>query len=288
MMKHKLSPLAPLLRKQAVVEGVSDSNLKQVKYHRAGRSTIRGPIVYEPAIVIVGQGRKIGYLGGSTFTYDPENYLVVSVPLPFECSIDTEGTEPYLAISITLDLKVLAQLIGDMDQNLPVLTKVRGYFSTPMTSELEGAAVRLLQILPDPEKSRILGPQILREITYWVLCAEQGGALRSLVARHTHFSRIARSLGRIHRDYATNLDINILAEEACMSVSAFHHHFKEVTSASPLQYLKNIRLHKAQMMLVQDGLTAAAAAERVGYGSPSQFSREFKRFFGESPSKIKI
>ena len=277
---------AELLNELAVSEGVSGSRLEQVKFHRAGKTSLRGPIVYEPGIVIVGQGKKIGYLGDKIFNYDSDHYLVVSVPLPFECSTITAGDRPYLAVFISLDLKVLAQLIDDIDQDRPVPDKIRGYYSTPVTDELREASVRLLKVLGDGQESRILGPQIIREITYHVLCGEQGDALRSLVARHTNISRISRTLLRIHEDYSSGLDIKSLSDDIGMSVSAFHHHFKEVTSSSPIQYIKRIRLHKARLFLSQDRMTVNEAAERVGYSSVPQFSREFKRCFGESPSKV--
>ncbi len=278
--------ISDLLREQIKEDGISISNLPNVKYHKSDISTKRTPIVYEPSIVIVGQGKKIGYLGDQKFIYDSSNYLVVSVPLPFECQVSTEENKPYLAISISLNLKILAELIEEMDHNLPNTCTSKGYFSTPLTPDLYDAAYRLLKILPDEEKSRILGCQLLREISYWVLCGEQGDALRSLVSRHTHFSRIARSLNKMHKCYSSEIDIKTLADETGMSVSAFHYHFKEVTSISPLQYLKQIRLHKARMILNQKGATISCVAEEVGYHSHSQFSREFKRFFNINPSEV--
>ncbi len=114
-----------------------------------------------------------------------------------------------------------------------------------------------------------------------------GGALLALVSRQTHFSLISRVLKRIENKYTENLSVEQLAAEANMSVSAFHHNFKSVTSTSPLQYLKNYRLHKARMMIIHDGMKASAAAMRVGYESASQFSREFKRYFGVTPGKMR-
>jgi len=127
--------------------------------------------------------------------------------------------------------------------------------------------------------------QIIREILYYVLTGPCGGALLALVSRQTHFSLISRVLKRIENKYTENLSVEQLAAEANMSVSAFHHNFKSVTSTSPLQYLKNYRLHKARMMIIHDGMKASAAAMRVGYESASQFSREFKRYFGVTPGE---
>jgi AraC-like DNA-binding protein len=119
-----------------------------------------------------------------------------------------------------------------------------------------------------------------------VLVGELGGNLRALAAPHSHFGQISRVLHRIHAEYARTLDMASLAREAGMSVSTFHAHFKAVTSSSPLQYLKTVRLHKALMLMVHEGANASSAALRVGYESASQFSREFKRFFGDGPAAV--
>ena len=134
-----------------------------------------------------------------------------------------------------------------------------------------------------PTEAQILGPQIVREITYRVLCGPRGGSLRALIAINGRLSQIQRALEHMHAKYAEVIDVASLAEETGMSVSAFHHNFKSVTANSPLQYLKTIRLHKARMLMAVEGLNAGGAADRTGYQSASQFSREFKRFFGATP-----
>ncbi|GFE62652.1 AraC family transcriptional regulator [Geobacter sp. AOG2] len=280
----KKGRLAVLLERLATREGFTRSNMEGVTFIRANKSYPRAPVTYDPSIVIVAQGRKRGYLGEQVFTYDPCNYLVLSVPLPFECETEATPQEPLLAVSLKVDPTTLSELLMVMDDESAAHGAVpRGIYSTPLTDDLICAAIRLLECLESPLDSRILGPQIMREITYRVLCGEQGGALRAVAIRHGRFSQIARVLRKIHTDYGNGMDIESLASEANMSVSTFHHTFKAVTSASPLQYLKSIRLHKARLLMVQDGLNASTAAGRVGYESASQFSREFKRFFGNSP-----
>ncbi|MDA3786725.1 MAG: AraC family transcriptional regulator [Deltaproteobacteria bacterium] len=277
--------LVELLDSLATVEGPSPSILEGVQLIRSNRYTPPIPIIYDPCIVIVGQGRKIGYLGDQVYTYDPYNYLVLSVPLPFVCETKASPEEPLLAVSMRVDPATLGELLMEMDDDRVVSGQVpRGIYSTPLTGELIEATVRLLECLRSPADSRILGPQAIREIIYRVLCGEQGGALRAVAARHSRFSQIARVLRLIHTEYHHELNIDALAREAGMSVSSFHHNFKAVTSASPLQYLKSIRLHKARMLMVQDGLNASTAAGRVGYESASQFSREYKRHFGSTPA----
>jgi AraC-like DNA-binding protein len=236
--------------------------------------------VYEPSIVIVGQGRKKGYLRDEVYTYDACNYLVLSVPLPFECeTVEANPKKPALAVSIRVTPVVLGELLTEMDDDIGHNNAVpRGIYSTVLVD----AVIRLLECLRSPMDSRILGPRIVLEIVCRVLCGERGGALRAMAKRHSHFNQIAKVLKRIHLEDPNPLDIGTLAGEANMDVSTSHN-FKAVTAVSPLQYVKSIRLHKARILMVRDGLNANSAAGMVGYESASQFSREFKRFFGNSP-----
>jgi AraC-like DNA-binding protein len=159
----------------------------------------------------------------------------------------------------------------------------RGICATPMNEALTDAAVRLLDCMRDPAEARVLGPAIMREITYRVLRGDNGGALRELMAINGRVGLIQRAIERMHTECDKPIDIQTLADTVGMSASAFHHNFKALTATSPLQYLKTIRLHRAKMLMLNEGLTAGEASERVGYESASQFSREFKRFFGDSP-----
>ena len=180
--------------------------------------------------------------------------------------------------------KRLGELILEMDELSPhVSSTPRGLSTTPMSEELVGTVIRLLECLRSPLDSRILGRQVVREIAYRVLLGEQGGSLRALASRDDHFARIARVVKYIHVEHAKPLSVEELAKRAAMSVPLFHHHFKLVTASSPLQYLKRIRLDRAKRLMAHDGYNASTAARAVGYESPSQFSREFKRLFGMTP-----
>ncbi len=277
--------MTSLLGALAAKEGMHPSALEGVQLMRASRPIPRMQVLYEPGIVIVGQGRKRGYLGDQVFTYDAHNYLVLSVPLPFECETEASPEGPMLAVSIRVDLAVLSELLMKMNgaHGTPTPAMPQGIYSTKLDLKLSETTVRLLECLADPAETQVLGPQIVREITYRVLCGEQGGALRAAAALHSRFGQVNRTVQRIHSEYARDLTVEELAETAGMSASAFHQNFKAVTSTSPLQYLKTIRLHKARMLMVYEGLRAGMAADRVGYESSSQFSREFKRLFGASP-----
>src|SRR5690606_17593459 len=217
--------------------------------------------------------------------YDPLHYLVLSVPLPFSTETDASLEEPLLAVSVRLDMAAVADLIIDVDQYASnAISPPAGIVSTELDATLADTTVRLLRALCSPLEARVLGPAIVRELCFRVLVGGQGGAIRAALASHGNFGRIARVLRRIHSDYAQQLDVSSLASEAGLSTPAFHAHFKAVTATSPIQYIKSVRLHQARLMMIRQGMNAASACEQVGYESPSQFSREFKRLFGRSPT----
>jgi len=279
--------MVSLLTDLAAGHGFSASRLPGVKFMRSTEHVAASPITYEPCIVIVAQGRKSGRLGDKTFVYDANNYLVLAVPLPFECETFGTPENPLLGLSIPVTPALVAELLVQIEA-APADAGIRpqAIESAPLDAPLGDAAVRLLECLHSADDARILGPQIIREITYRVLTGPLGANLRALAAPQSHFGQISRVLNRIHTDYTRTYDMETLAREAGMSVSTFHAHFKSVTASSPLQYLKTIRLHKARMLMVHDGLSAAGAALQVGYESASQFSREFKRHFGGAPAEI--
>ncbi|AGA25486.1 AraC family transcriptional regulator [Singulisphaera acidiphila] len=276
--------LASLLNKVAVHEGVHRTLVEGVEVARISKPSPRAPMVYQPNIIVLGQGRKRAYLGDEVYSYDAFNYLTLSVPIPADCETEASPEEPLLLVAINVQPTMLGEMLLEMDESLPPVGPTpRGISTTPMSEELGGAVIRLLECLKTPLDSRILGRQTVREIVYRVLCGEQGNSLRALASRDDHFARIARVLKHIHAEYAKPLGAEEMAKKAGMSIAAFHHHFKLVTANSPLQYLKRIRLDHARRLMVHDGYNAGIAARAVGYESSSQFSREFKRLFGMTP-----
>ncbi|MGU7769733.1 AraC family transcriptional regulator [Burkholderia sp. MR1-5-21] len=273
-----------LLGRLAPNQGDTRADLEGVRFIRVNRPVPRMPVLYEPSIVVVCQGRKLGYLGEQSFVYDAQQYLLLSVPLPFECETFASADEPFLAISIRIDLAVVAELSILLDETRgAAVSEPRGVYSTPLDTPLADAVLRLLETLVSPHDTRVLGPSIMREIAYRVLTGAQGDAIRAALVQRHHFGRVAKALTRIHADPTADLDVDMLAREAGMSLAVFHAQFKHVTATSPMQYVKAARLHQARLMMVQDGVGAGTAAARVGYASASQFSREFKRLFGRSP-----
>jgi len=270
-------------------EGVIENIIENVDLFRISSSSPRLPQSYDPGIIILAQGQKKIFVGDEVFLYDPLNYLVLSVPLPIECETTASPGKPMLGLKIKTDAKIVGEIIltiddaGQSKQGLP-----RGIYSAPLDNQLTDATVRLLKALTSPSDSRYLGPLIVREIIYRVISGEKGEALRQLAYRNQRFFQIARTLDRIHKSYSKKIDLNSLALETGMSISAFHASFKAVTSMAPLQYIKNVRLHKARMLMIEEGANAYSAAIHVGYESPSQFNREYKRLFGLTPGKDAI
>ncbi|GAB3104476.1 AraC family transcriptional regulator [Lysobacter terrae] len=282
-----LASLAPLVRALAPDEGYNLTALPTVRLLRSNRPLARTPVLYDPGIVIVCQGSKRGYFGDRTYVYDAHQYLAVSVPVPFTMETDASAEAPLLALYLHLDFQLAAELMleidrhpGDRHQAQP-----QSMMSSPLDVTTHSSVQRLLQALADPLEAAVLGPQLLRELYYRVLTGPQGGAIRAALGMQGQFGKIGRSLQRIHACYADKLDVAKLAREAGMSSPSFHSHFKAVTCTSPMQYLKSTRLHQARLLMVQEGMTAAAACHSVGFESTSQFNREFKRLFGLTPAK---
>jgi AraC-like DNA-binding protein len=275
-----------LMKRLAPREGYTLSALPDVRFLRSDRPLPSTPVLYEPGIVIVCQGRKRGYWADKVYLYDAQHYLAVSVPVPFTMETDASADEPLLAIYLTIDLTVLAKLALDLDAlTSPAQAEPAGMISTPMDEAMSETVLRLLQAMAHPVEARLLAPAIVREIYYRVLSGAQGASMRSTLSRQGQFAKITKAIQRIHKNFRDRLTVERLAAEAGMSVPTFHAHFRLVTHSSPIQYLKSVRLHQARLIMLRKGTTAAAACLEVGYESASQFSREFKRLFGRSPGE---
>ena len=241
--------------------------------------------VSQPMLAIVVQGKKAALLGEETYHYGAAQYLVISVDLPLSGFITEASPErPYLGFKLDLDPHQLCDIIT---QTSPAAqhkdTSVRGFGVSDADSQLLDCALRLTKLLDTPQDIPMLAPMIIREIYYRLLNGEQGEAVRQIATSGSHMQRIARSIELIKTDFARSLRIEDLAARASMSPSSFHYHFKAITTMSPLQYQKQLRLLEARRLMLAENSTAVHAAERVGYESPSHFSREYARMFGAPP-----
>ena len=251
-----------------------------------------GPVVaiYEPLLCVVVQGRKRVFVGGQTLDYNPATYLLASMHLP-AASVVLDG--PTLSCVFALDLAVLTQLAmelpaidpeRDADNASEDVASPPAMTVHPLDDNLLDPLLRLVRLLDHPQDSTVLAPLIERELLYRLLRGPAGASLRQLGLPDSRLTRIARAVHAIRRSYATSLGAEELARLAGMSVTSFHRHFRAVTAMSPLQYQKQIRLQEARRLLLTQNADAASVAYAVGYESPSQFSREYRRLFGLPPA----
>ena len=278
------APMVQLLEQLAPQEGYNLSALDDVRFLRSNRPLTRTPVLYDPGIVILCQGRKRGYLGDDVYVYDAQHYLVVSVPVPFTMETEASAAEPMLALYMRLDFQLASELLLQVEdgQGSPAAAP-KGMYASPMDDALRASTLRFLQAMSAPLDAQILGPALVREIYYRILTGAQGGSMRAALNLQGHFGKITRAIRKIHSCYPQRLDVESLAQEASMSVPNFHLHFRSVTDSSPMQYVKSTRLHQARLLMLRHDMSASSAAFNVGYASASQFSREFKRFFGRTP-----
>lgn len=242
--------------------------------------------VYAPMINLILQGSKTMTVGDRTLRYDPATYFVMSIELPAVGAVHPAPTgEPYLAVSLTLDPIVLSTLLADLPKPLNRHDNAPGFSVAATTPELMDAWVRMLRLMGKPDDITALAPVYEREILFRVLQGPHGWMLREIAAPDTAMARVNQAIKWIRQDFAEPIRVERLAQKAAMSVSAFHRHFKAVTTFSPLQYQKRVRLLQARMLMVANAKSVTAAAFEVGYQSATQFSRDYVRVFGSPPAK---
>ena len=275
-----------IMNRLALVEGVNKTRLSQVRIYKASEFQTRQPLCYDQGVIIVGQGTKQIFIEDTSYEYNPDNYLVLSVPLPAECETRATPESPLLSLILDLDIPLIKDLLKQIPEpplNQSSGIKTQGLFLAKATFEIKDTTLRLLQALESPLEAKVMGPSIFRELMFRIVCGENGATLAAISMQNTKISRVDKALKQIHGNYDRPMDVDELASLVHMSPSAFHRAFKEVTASSPIQYIKKSRLDKARDLITAQGLRVNEAATRVGYESPNQFSREFKRYFGASP-----
>jgi AraC-like DNA-binding protein len=242
---------------------------------------------YEPSLAVVAQGRKRATLGGTTFIFDEARYLLTSLDLPVICNVIEASEEvPYLCFVLKLEMPIIRELLSQEEIQAPDAELDRPAMATgETTAEFLDACVRLVALLDTPQDIPFLSSLIQREIIYRILRGPEGARLRAIATLGDQSHRAAKAIAWVRTNYATPVRVEDLAKIASMGVSTLHHHFRALTSMSPLQFQKQLRLHAARERMLIDGLDAASAAFEVGYESASQFNREYARFFGQPPMR---
>ncbi len=243
---------------------------------------------YRPCFAMVIQGAKCVQLGSDTINYGAGDYLLTSLDLPVAWRVVEASPEvPHFCITVAISSDKVLDLMGKSGLSKPVgpVKAQRGIVVNGATPELLDASVRLMRLLDRPEDIASLAPLIEQEILYRILTGPAGAQLINIAIADSHGNRVARAIAWLKENFAGSLRIEELAEHVGMSVSSFHHHFKAITAMTPVQYQKQLRLHEARRLMLVEGLDVGNAGHRVGYQSPSQFSREYSRLYGLSPAR---
>ena len=239
--------------------------------------------VQKPLIAICLQGRKRVTMGTKSFDYGAGEALVITADVPTISQIlEASPAAPYYAVALELDAALLRTLTTEADLRPVDTVPIR---VEPADADVMDAALRLMRLMDRPAALPVLGEALLREMHYWLLTGRHGAAIRALGGADTHTQRIARAVALIRQDYASTLRIGNLAAVAGMSESSFHQHFRAITTLSPLQFQKQLRLIEARRLMLMDGRGIAHAAHLVGYESVPQFTRDYARLFGTPPGR---
>ncbi len=277
--------LAGLVERLTGKDGIHPTAIGDLTLFRYSAPTEPVCVLHEPSLCLIAQGSKDVLLAEEVYRYGTAHFLLVSVDLPVAARVIEASPEmPYLGLRIALDSAVVGELVADvLDQR--EVPPARALVVSPVEPPLLDAVGRLLTLLGCPSDLPALAPLVLREIAYRLLTGEQGPRLRQIATGDGQARRVTRAIRWLKEHFSEPLRIADLAREARMSPSALHQHFKAVTAISPLQYQKRLRLQEARRLMMGKGLDAAEAGFRVGYESPSQFSREYRRLFGAPPRR---
>ena len=243
-----------------------------------------GQSLLVPSLGFVVQGQKRTFIGGKEYAYGKYHCVAVGVDVPTSfCAVRATHAEPFLVVSLALDRFLLSELIAQMPAVESSDNSDSAFNVGLVDEEVLGAVMRLVQLLEHPEQVPVLAPMLIREIHYRVLMTELGVSLRRFNAKTGASSQMSKAIAWLRENYRRPLSVPELADVVHMGVSTFHRHFKEVTNMTPLQFHKQLRLHEAKRLMIAEQLDATSACYAVGYESPSQFNREYKRQFGEPP-----
>ena len=280
---------AALARKCAPLASSTENPtiIPRLTLYRHTAATQPLPVTYTPSIALVVQGSKHVHLGPNTFVYDRSRFLLTSIELPVTSQvIEASEAVPYMCLRLALDMRLVGEVIaGSGPARAGAGGDSFGMETGEASADLVGAFGRLVDALDTPRDASFLGELVQREIIYRVLQSEAGSRLRAVATNGDHSHRTAKAVAWVRANFTKALRVESLAAVAGMGVSTLHYHFRRLTSMSPLQYQKQLRLQEARRRMLTDGLDAASAAFEVGYESASQFNREYSRVFGLSPMR---
>lgn len=278
--------LATQIARYAEKDGIVDTTVPRLTLVRWSHMGEPVHMLQRPALCIIAHGAKQVMLGDSLVAYGPASYLVASLDLPITGMVtDATPDAPYLCFCLYLDPALLSDVLLSLPPAASVPQDGSALSLHPITPELLDAATRLTGLLGQPDAAPVLAPLIERELLVRLMTGPSGGIVRAIAASDSRTGQIARAIAWLKAHFREPFNGVDLARMAGMSVSSFHDHFRRATAMTPLQYQKQLRLQEARKLMLADRLDAADAGFRVGYDSPSQFSREYRRLFGAPPRR---
>lgn len=276
--------LTAIVERYAREEGVTATAWPALSFFRADAPSDRSCAMYEPCLGLLLQGNKHVLVGEDRYEQEYGHYLINSIDVPVTAQVvRASPQEPCLCITLRLDPVRIGEWLSEVKLSKPPSATARGIALSPVGAEVLDPLLRLVRLLDSPGDLPLLAPLIERELIYRLLTGEQGTRLAQIATAGGQGQQIARAIQWLRQHYNKPLRISDLASMVNMSASSLHHHFRQITAMSPLQYQKVLRLHEARRMLLTEGCDVATAAHRVGYESPSQFSREYSRQHGAPP-----
>ena len=284
----RLRELAGLLLSCSPQEGVNATPLPGVSAIRVSQPGDElTHALHQPAVCLIAQGAKRVMLQGDAYAYDPSRLLVFTVDLPVSAQVTLASrAEPYLCFRLDIEPIQVADIVAQSNLSLPTAQAGRrGLYLTSTTPELLDAVLRLMRMSGKPHEAALLAPLAVREILIRLLQGPEGHRLANVARGESHAGRVARAIAWMKANRSEPLRIDEMAKRVHMSPSSFHQRFRELTAMSPLQYHKQLRLLEARRLMLAEGADAATASHRVGYQSPSQFSREYSRHSGAPPAR---
>jgi len=291
---QRTTELSPAREKLANIidqrtQGIEDcsTSIPNLSFFRREAPTSPAPCFVEPSVLLVAQGTKHMIIGGETYPYDADHFLITSLDIPvISRTVAASQDRPCLGLALKLDFRIMAELIGQ--SGLPPQKDGPGSKSIgigSVTPSLMEGFKHLLELLDEPDSIAALAPLFQREIHYRLLTSDQAAHLWEIASAGSQSHRIAKAVDWLKMNFSQPFRVDDLAARVQMSSSAFRHHFRQLTAMSPLQYQKWLRLNEARRLMLNENRDAGEAAFQVGYESPSQFSREYSRLFGAPPKR---
>ncbi|MEO9337147.1 AraC family transcriptional regulator [Mesorhizobium sp. SB112] len=287
MSSSLLAAVSAYIEEQGGGQGLFPTPIDSFNIVRSCQAMMPMRALYRPSLCVVIQGAKEIHFGEDRLEYGVMECLVVSVELPASGRIiEASPTTPYIGVTLDFDVATMREVLEQLDEApTPAANSGPCVFVGKVDEALADCILRLMRMLSAPKSIPILYPSVMREVCYWLLSGPHGAEICKLALPESNIERVVKAVSMLHVNFAQTLRIEQLADVARMSPSSFHQHFKALTSMTPLQFQKQLRLLEARRLMVSEAANVADAAFKVGYESASQFSREYSRTFGVAPKQ---